>query len=250
MTEIEAENIVDTIIQLSSAAEGILDTDDIQPDRAFSGIRHFLGNYYGEQKCAAVLDRTTIEHFRKHIKTDWDGYYTATEFFDINLDPIKELAEYLDDQDHGDEAELVWGVVDFVKEIRQWANHQSDVAPELLYTSHRRQQNGYSHLSEDEFLTLFSPNTKAHKARLLLDHILEVSGEKNVHTYYGALAAQCKSWFKTSEQDFASLLRNFLSVAGLEPALAASVRETKIGAKNVKRAKEKLNEIDRTRARG
>lgn len=250
MTKIDAENIIDAITQLSSTAERILDSEDIQPEKAFSGVKHYLGNYYGApENCTVVLDRTTIEYCRQHIKTARDGYYTATEFFDIDLDPIQELAEYLDDQDRADEAELVWAVVDFVNEIRQWADRQSDPVQEQPYTRHQRQQQeGTNNLTHDEFLTLFAPATKTHKARLLLDHILEVSGEKNVHTYYGALVTQFRNWFKPDERDFASLLRNFLSVAGLDPTLAANVRETKLGSKAIKRAQEKLAEIDRTRA--
>ncbi|MBR5740855.1 MAG: hypothetical protein IKX81_06095 [Firmicutes bacterium] len=251
MTKTEAEHIVDAINQLSSTAERILDADDIQPEKAFSGVRHYLGNYYGApENLPIVLDRKTVDYCRKHLKTAQDGYYTATEFFDIDLDPIQDLAEYLDDQGHDDEAELVWTVVDFVNEIRQWADRQSDPVQEQPYTRHQRQQQaGADSLSEEAFLALFATTTKPHKARLLLDHILEVSGEKNVHTYYGALAANSKSWFKVKEQDFASLLRNFLSVAGLDPALAANVRGTKLSAKALKRAQDKLDEIDRTRAR-
>ena len=251
MTKIDAENIIDAIIQLSSTAERILDSDDILPEKAFCGVKHYLGNYYGApDDCTVVLDRTTIEYCRQHIKTAGDGYYTATEFFDIDLDPIQELAEYLDDQDHADEAELVWAVVDFVKEIRQWADRQTDPVQEQPYTRHQRQhQEGTNLMTEDAFLALFDKSTKTHKARLLLDHILEVSGEKNVHTYYGALVTQFRNWFKPNERDFANLLRNFLSVAGLDPALAANVRETKLGSKAIKRAQEKLAEIDRTRAR-
>ena len=47
MTKIDAENIIDTITQLSSTAERILDSEDIQPEKAFSGVKHYLGNYYG-----------------------------------------------------------------------------------------------------------------------------------------------------------------------------------------------------------
>lgn len=251
MTKIDAENIIDAITQLSSTAEWILDSDDIQPEKAFSCIKHYLGHYYGApENRTVVLDRTTIEYCRQHIKTARDGYYTATEFFDIDLDPIQELAEYLDDQDHADEAELVWVVVDFVNEIRQWADRQSDPVQEQPYTRHQRQQQeGTNSMTEDTFLALFDKSTKAHKARLLLDHIMEVSGEKNVHTYYGALVTQFRNWFKPNERDFASLLRKFLSVASLDPALAANVRETKLGSKVIKRAQEKLAEIDRTRAR-
>lgn len=251
MTKIDAENIIDAITQLSSTAERILDSDDIQPEKAFYGVKHYLGNYYGApENRTVVLDRKTIDYCKQHIKTSQDGYYTATEFFDIDLDPIQDLAEYLDKQDHADEAELVWAVVDFVNEIRQWADRQSEPVQEEPYTRHqRKQQEGANPLSEEEFLALFDKSTKPHKAKLLLDHIIEVSGEKNVHTYYGALANQCKSWFRSNERDFASLLRNFLSVAGLDPGLAANVRETKLGAKAIKRAQEKLAEIDRTRAR-
>ena len=251
MTKTEAEHIVDAINQLSSTAERILDADDIQPEKAFSGVRHYLGNYYGApENLPVVLDRKTVEYCRKHLKTAQDGYYTATEFFDIDLDPIQELAEYLEDQGHDDEAELVWTVVDFVNEIRQWADRQSDPVQEQPYTRHQRQQQaGADSLSEEAFLALFDTTTKTHKARLLLDHILEMSGEKNVHTYYGALASKSKGWFKYSERDFASILRNFLSVAGLDPSLAANVRETKLSAKALKRAQDKLDEIGRIRAR-
>ena len=251
MTKSDAENIIDVIEQLSSAAAEILDAEDLQPEKAFSGVKYFLGNYYGAPEHRTVLlDRTTIEYCRQHIKTTTDGYYTATEFFDIDLDPIQELAEYLDDQDHGDEAELVWVVVDFVNEIRQWANRQIEPVVEQPYTRHQRhQEEGTNSLSEEEFLALFATSTKSHKARLLLDHIIEVSGERNVHTYYGALAVVTRSWFKTNEQDFANLLRNFLSVAGLDPALADNVRQTKLGKKVTDRAKEKADEINRTRAR-
>lgn len=251
MTKTDAENAIDVICQLSSAAAETLDADDIQPEKAFFGVRHFLGNYYGAPESRSILlDRKTIECCRNYIKTSRDGYYTAMEFYDIDLDPIQNLAEYLDNQDRGDEAELIWAVVDFVQEIKQWANRQSDSVVEHPYTRHQRQQEkGSTRLSEEEFLALFAPNTNPHKARLLLNHITKVSEEKNAHTYYGALITQCKNWFKINEQDFASLLRNFLSVSGLDPALAANVRETKLGAKAMKRAQEKFNEIDRSRTR-
>ncbi len=249
MTKTDAENVIDAVCGLSSAATEIFDSDDISPEKAFSGIKHFLGNYYGAPVSRdIVLDRTTIGYCRSHIKTAGDGYYTAIEFFDIDLDPIQELAEYLEDQDHGGEAELIWAVVDFVKEIRQWAGLKSAPAVEHPYTPHRRQEEDAGHLSEEAFLALFAADANSHKARILLEHIIEVSKEKSVHTYYGALVTQCKSWFKVNEQDFASLLRNFLSAAGLDPSLAANVRETKLGAKVVKRAQEKFNEINRSRA--
>ncbi len=250
MTKTDAENVIDAICQLSSIAAEILDADDIRPEKAFSDVKYFLGNYYDAPVSRSiVLDRTTIEYCRRHLKTANDGYYTATEFFDIDLDPIQDLAEYLEDEDHGDEAELVWAVVDFVKEIRQWASRKSAPVVELPYTCQRRQQEERaSALSEEAFLALFATDTKPHKARLLLDHIIEVSGDKSVHTYYGALITLCKSWFKVSERDFSRLLRNFLSVAGLDPSLAANVRETKIGNKVIERAQEKFDEINRSRA--
>lgn len=73
--------------------------------------------------------------------------------------------------------------------------------------------------------------------------------EKSVHTYFGALAQECTGWFKRSEQDFANLLRSFLSVAGLDPELAANVRKTKLGVKVTTRAKETIREITSSRAR-
>lgn len=252
MIDAHAEDIIATINQLSQAADKILDTEGLQPDEAFSGVRHFLGRYSDSPEViTAILDQDTLQSCRQHIITGCGDYYTAIEFFDIDLDPIQNLAEYLDDEGHTDESELLWAVVDFVSEIRQWANHQSDEIPAQPYTRPARQQeDAPGQLTQEQFLALFNDKAcKPHKAQLLLNHIIEVAGEKSVHTYYGALVTQCQGWFKINQQDFASLLRNFLSVGGLEPSLADNVRQTKLGKKVITRAKEKVDEINRTRAR-
>ena len=252
MIDAEAENIIDAINRLSQAADKILDTEGLQPEEAFSGVRYFLGRYCDSPDgITVILDTDTLQSCRRRIISGFGDYYSAIEFLDIELDPIQNLAEYLDAQDHGNEAELLWSVVDFVDEIRQWPNRQSDIVPEQPFTSCRRpHQSGSGNFTQDQFLALFdNRNCKPHKARLLLNHILEVSGEKSVHTYYGALATECRGWFKTNEQDFASLLRNFLSVAGLDPALADNVRQTKLGKKVIARAQEKKAEIAGTRAK-
>lgn len=251
MTKHDAENIIDTIHQLSTAAKKTLDTESIRPEEAFSGVKYFLGTYCDSSADhLIILDSKTIHHCRQYLKTAPDGYYTAMEFFDIDLDPIRDLAEYLDGEDRSDEAELIWAVADFADEIREWTCRQSDPVPDQPYATPRPEQNSSGSLSEEQFLALFDDrSTKPHKTRLLLDHILNVSGERNVHTYYGALVSECRQWFKFSERDFASLLRNFLAVAGLDTALADNVRETKLGSKVKARAKEKIDEINRSRNR-
>ena len=252
MIDPEVDTIIETINQLSQAADKILDTEGLQPEEAFSGVRHYLGRYCDSPDgIAVILDNDTLQSCRQHIISGLGDYYSAIEFLDIDLDPIRNLAEYLEEESLADEAELIWAVVDFVDEIRQWTNRQSDIVPEQPFTSCRRpHQTGSGNLTQDQFLALFdNRNCKPHKARLLLNHILEVSGEKSVHTYYGALATECRGWFKTNEQDFASLLRNFLSVAGLDPALADNVRQTKLGKKVIARAQEKKTEISSTRAK-
>lgn len=98
-------------------------------------------------------------------------------------------------------------------------------------------------------IALFDDNISSNKAKLLLDHILEVSNEKGIHTYYGALADECTTWFRYEERDFSNLTRKFLSVAGLDPSLAGNVRKTKLGVKVIARAKDKVNEISKSRLR-
>ena len=44
MIDAEAENIIDAINRLSQAADKILDTEGLQPEEAFSGVRYFLGS--------------------------------------------------------------------------------------------------------------------------------------------------------------------------------------------------------------
>lgn len=250
MTRRDVENIIDTLHLLARKAEEILDAGTIPSDEIFSSVKPFLGDYCGSTVGhTAVLDSTTIHHCRQHIKTNFDGYYSATEFFDIDLDPIRDLAELLDAEDRDREADLIWAVVDFMEEIREWADHQSDTVPDQPHVKHPRHQQRHSApLTQDQFLALFDDkNCRSHKALLLLKHIRDVAHEKKVHLYYGALVANSKNLFKINEQDFASLLRNFLSVAGLDPALAANVRETKLTQKVLERAKMKLAEINRTR---
>ena len=154
MIDPEAENIIDAINRLSQAADKILDTEGLQPEEAFSGVRHFLGRYCDSPDgITVILDTDTLQSCRQHIISGLGDYYSAIEFLDIDLDPIQNLAEYLDAQDHGNEAELLWAVVDFVDEIRQWTNRQSDIVPEQPFTSCRRpHQTGSGNLTQDQFL--------------------------------------------------------------------------------------------------
>lgn len=244
--------IIDTINQLSEKAADIVYEGLTDAQQAFIAIRPYLGTC-----CGAVftpkqyLDNTNLNNCKQHIKSCHDGYYTAMEFLDINIDPIQEIAEALDEQGFDREADLVWEVVNSVHEIQSWANHQSDEVPELPYKVIPRKKDSPAAdgLTEEEFLAMFDSSIKQNKAKMLLNHIREVSMEKSVHTYFGALAQECTGWFKRSEQDFANLLRSFLSVAGLDPELAANVRKTKLGVKVTTRAKETIREITSSRAR-
>ena len=251
MTKQETEQIIDTINQLAEKATEIIDAGHLQPDDVFSQIKSYLGNYCGIIATQSiVLNRKTLAYCKQYIKSNTVGYYSAIEFLDIDIDPIEEIAEFLDDQDYSSEADLVWEVVNFVKEIQKWANHQSKETPEVAYEiPPRKTTTSTSPMSEEEFMVLFDKNCSSHKARLLLEHIIEVSNEKGVHTYYGALADECTNWFQYQERDFSNLLRKFLSVAGLDTSLVGNVRKTKLGAKVTARAKEKVSEISTSRSR-
>ncbi len=126
MTKTDAENLIDAICQLSSEAAEMLDSDDIRPEDVFSGIKCFFENNEGAPSRAIALDRTTIEYCRRFLETAEDGYYTAIEFFDIDIDPLQDLAGYLKDRCRDGEAEQLQNVIDFVKEIRRWTNRQTD----------------------------------------------------------------------------------------------------------------------------
>ena len=138
-----------------------------------------------------------------------------------------------------------------MKEIIQWADGKTYATQEQYFEKPvKKEHSRNASISRDEFLALFDEKkTNKNKANLLLNHILEVSKERNVHTYYGALIQECISWFKYNEQDLSNLLRKFLDVAGLDPNLATNVRRTKLGKKAKERAKEKIDEITSARKR-
>ena len=251
MTKQETEQIIDTINLLSETATDIIDAGNLQPDEVFSLIKPYLGTYCGIQTTQRItLNRSNLSNCKQYIKSNSSGYYSAIEFLDIDIDPIQEIAEYLDDQDYQREADLVWDVVNSVRDIQKWANYQSKDTPEITYDIPARKTSTTDIIiSEEEFIDLFDGSISSHKAKLLLDHIIEVSNEKGVHTYYGALADECTNWFKYEERDFSNLLRKFLSVAGLDTSLAGNVRKTKLGVKVIARAKDKVNEISKSRLR-
>ena len=251
MTKQETEQIIDTINQLSEIATDIIDAGNLQPDDVFSQIKPYLGSYCGTPKTQSItLNHINLVYCKQYIKSNTAGYYSAIEFLDIDIDPIQEIAEFLDDQDYQREADLVWDVVNTVREIQKWANHQSKETPEIIYdTPNRKSSTSRDTISEEDFMALFDSHISSNKAKLLLEHILEVSNEKGIHTYYGALADECTNWFKYSERDFSNLTRKFLSVAGLDPSLAGNVRKTKLGVKVLARAKDKINEISKSRSR-
>ena len=250
MTKQETEQIIDTINQLSEIATDLIDAGNLQPDEVFSQIKPYLGSYCGIPKTHITLNKNNLSYCKQYIKSNSAGYYAAIEFLDIDIDPIQEIAEYLDEQDYQREADLVWDVVNTVREIQKWANHQSKETHEIIYyTPNRKSSTSHDTISEEEFLALFDNNISSNKAKLLLEHILEVSNEKGIHTYYGALADECTNWFKYSERDFSNLTRKFLSIAGLDPSLAGNVRKTKLGVKVLARAKDKINEISKSRSR-
>lgn len=244
--------IIDSLNQLSEKAADIVYEGLENAQQAFFKIRAFLGKYCGEEYTPSqTLDRINLNYCRQYIKSCQDGYYCAMEFLDIDIKPIKDIAEALDDQGFENEADLVWEVVNSVCEIKQWANLQSEEEPEIPYNVIPRKKDSpaVEAMSEEDFLEMFDSSVKESKAKMLLNHIREVSSEKSVHTYYGALAQECTNWFKYQERDFANLVRSFLSVAGLDPELASNVRKTKLGGKNVNRAEEKVREISTSRAR-
>ena len=251
MTKQETEQIIDTINQLSEIATDIIDAGNLQPDEVFSQIKPYLGSYCGIPKTQNItLNKNNLSYCKQYIKSNSAGYYAAIEFLDIDIDPIQEIAEYLDELDYQREADLVWDVVNTVREIQKWANHQSKEIPEITYDIPTRKTSTTDlTISEEEFIALFDDNISSNKAKLLLDHILEVSNEKGIHTYYGALADECTTWFRYEERDFSNLTRKFLSVAGLDPSLAGNVRKTKLGVKVIARAKDKVNEISKSRLR-
>lgn len=251
MTKQDTEQIIDTINQLSEVATTIVNAGNLQADNIFSQIKPYLGNYCGIKSPQDItLNRTTLAYCKQFIKTCTNGYYAAIEFLDIDLEPIEEIAEYLDRQDYSSEANLVWEVVHFVKEIQQWANHRTKETVEVAYDiPPRNKETSIASITEEEFISLFDPKYASHKGKLLLDHIIEVANEKGVHTYYGALAQESTTWFIYQERDFTNLLRKFLSVAGLDTSLANNVRKTKLGNKVVTRAKDKVNEISKSRLR-
>lgn len=245
------ESIIDTICQMSSAASDII-AEHMDGNDSFSKIKHYLGHYCGDSDPQRlILNNETLNNGRNYIITAQDGYYIAIELLDINLEPIRELAEQLDEQHLQAEAELIWNVYYFVKEIIQWADGKTYATQEQYFEKPvKKEHSRNASISRDEFLALFDEKkTNKNKANLLLNHILEVSKERNVHTYYGALIQECISWFKYNEQDLSNLLRIFLDVAGLDPNLATNVRRTKLGKKAKERAKEKIDEITSARKR-
>ena len=252
MTKQDAEQIIDTINQLSITANNIIYNDKISGEQIFQKIKHYLGHYYcADTTQNIVLNHSNLNHCKQYIKTSQEGYYSAIEFYDIDADSIQEIAETLDNNDCCKEAELVWEVVNFVKEIQSWASYQSREVVDVPYnTIPRKLSIGQEVISEDDFITLFDTRqTTEHRIRLLFRHILEVSHEKGVHTYYGALAQECTNWFKYQERDFTNIVKKFLIVAGLDSKLASNVRKTKLGDKKVQRAKEMIQEISSSRSR-
>ena len=252
MTKQDAEQIIDTINQLSTTANNIICNDKISGEQIFQKIKHYLGHYYcADNAQNTVLNHTNLSHCRQYIKSSQYGYYTAIEFYDIDADSIQELAETLDNSDCCKEAELVWGVVNFVKEIQSWASYQSREVIDVPYnTIPRKLSVRQEVISEDDFIMLFdTKQITEYRIRLLFSHIQDVSHEKSVHTYYGALAQECTNWFKYQERDFTNIVKKFLIVAGLDPKLASNVRKTKLGDKKVQRAKEMIKEISSSRSR-
>lgn len=251
MTHKETESIIDIINQLSKEVSEIISMPLDGPNK-FSKIKHYLGHYCGNPEPQKLtLDNVTINNCTKHIQTSPDGYYIAIEFFDIDTEPILEFAEQLEEQDCKSEASMLLNVHYFVKGVQQWANDRtSNIAEHHFERPIQKENAGSTITSHEEFLALFDlKKTSQHKANLLLNHIIEVSKEKNVHTYYGALIQECTFWFKYKEQDFSNLLRKFLEVAGLDANLSQNVRRTKLGKKATERAKKKIAEITSSRKR-
>ncbi len=244
--------IIDTITQLSEKAADIVSDGLDDSRKAFLLIRPYLGTYCGtEYKPSQTLDRTNLNYCKQYIKSCQDGYYCAMEFLDIDIDPIQEIAEALDAQGFEREADLVWEVVNSVDEIQKWANRQSKEEPEIPYNVIPRKKDSpaVEAMTEEEFLGMFDSSVKPNRAKMLLNHIREAATEKNPHTYFGVLAKKCITWFKISERDHAKLVRTFLSVSGLDPALAANVRGSRPGKKHTARADAVIAEITTSRAR-
>lgn len=250
MTRKDTESIIDIINQFAKDAAEIIE-ETLEGPEKFSRIKHYLGRYCeASEQRELILDNETLDNCNKLIKSSSDGYFTAIEFYDIDIEPIQELAEQLEEQDCTSEAALIWNIYDFVMEIQQWTNQRASNTPEQAFERPGQKKMDNAGISHEEFLALFDlKKTNQHRATLLLNHIKEVSKEKNVHTYYGALVQECTSWFKYNEQDFSNLLRKFLDVAGLDSSLSQNVRKTKLGQKVKQRAKEKINEITASRHR-
>ena len=67
------------------------------PDEVFSQIKPYLGSYCGIPKTQNItLNKNNLSYCKQYIKSNSAGYYAAIEFLDIDIDPIQEIAEYLD----------------------------------------------------------------------------------------------------------------------------------------------------------
>ena len=81
MIDAEAENIIDVINRLSQAADKILDTEGLQPEEAFSGVRYFLGRYCDSPDgITVILDTDTLQSCRRRIISGSGDYYSAIEY--------------------------------------------------------------------------------------------------------------------------------------------------------------------------
>lgn len=250
MTRKNTESIIDIINQFAKDATEIIE-EPLEVPEKFSRLKHYLGHYCEDsEQRELILDNETLDNCKKFIKSSSDGYFTTIEFYDIDIEPIQELAEQLEEQDCKSEAALIWNVYDFVMEIQQWTNQRASNTPEQAFERPVQKIMDNVGISHEEFLALFDlKKTNQHRATLLLNHIKEVSKEKNVHTYYGALVQECTPWFKYNEQDFSNLLRKFLDVSRLDSSLSQNVRKTKLGQIVKQRAKEKITEITSSRHR-
>ena len=89
MTRKDTESIIDIINQFAKDADEIIEEPLKGPEK-FSRVKHYLGHYCeGTEQRELILDNETLDNCKKLIKSSSDGYFTAIEFYDIDIEPIR-----------------------------------------------------------------------------------------------------------------------------------------------------------------
>lgn len=96
MTRNNTESIIDIINQFAKDATEIIE-EPLEGPEKFSRLKHYLGHYCEDsEQRELILDNETLDNCKKFIKSSSDGYFTTIEFYDIDIEPIQELAEQLE----------------------------------------------------------------------------------------------------------------------------------------------------------